>query len=194
MYTDKRLNRTDLVVLGLICAHINRSSGRAWPSFTRLAKLASVDAKHVRAAIKRLEGFGYIEVERRRRGDGQWSTNTYRLQGGVGAECAPTWGQNVPLGVGAESAPLTFKTRTPEENSSAVTAGAFARAARLDHAFLRELEQRLDSGAVDASQVEELALEVQNQAVEAGDHSLQQHAWRVQEKAGEAIAENGPNA
>jgi hypothetical protein len=67
------------LVLLAISVHIN-PSGIAWPSFHTLAVETKLSRRHVIRLVKRLEGSGELDVERR-----PGRTNMYRLKLSTGA-------------------------------------------------------------------------------------------------------------
>ncbi|MHB1282578.1 MAG: helix-turn-helix domain-containing protein [Metallibacterium scheffleri] len=70
---DSRLARGDLAVLSVILRHANSQTALAWPGVNRIAVAASLHRSNVMLAIKRLEAFGLVTVER-----GRGQSNRYR--------------------------------------------------------------------------------------------------------------------
>lgn len=71
---DPRLARGDVAVLAVILQHVNTQTSIAWPGVNRIAAAAKLHRSNVMHAIKRLEGGGWIAVERGSRG----LSNRYR--------------------------------------------------------------------------------------------------------------------
>lgn len=70
-------DRTELLILVGIAAHINGETGKCWPSMETLAKCAGVQPRTARRAVRRLEGRGIINIDP---GGGRWKTNTYSIK------------------------------------------------------------------------------------------------------------------
>ena len=61
---DPRLARGDLAVLAVILQHASSTTGAAWPGVNRIAQAAKLHRSNVILSIKRLEGHGFLAVER----------------------------------------------------------------------------------------------------------------------------------
>jgi len=73
---DDNLPATAFKLAYVIGQHINRQSGRAWPSQKRLGEATGLTARTVRSLTEQLQKAGHLEVELHR---GRNHTNVYRL-------------------------------------------------------------------------------------------------------------------
>lgn len=85
-WSDGRLSRHDIAVLGWILDHYNDDVGAAWPGYNRLAKLAGAHRLSVKRSVARLEALGYLFVtERGGIWDGRRKSHRYRPNFGLSA-------------------------------------------------------------------------------------------------------------
>ncbi|WMT71074.1 helix-turn-helix domain-containing protein [Bradyrhizobium sp. Ash2021] len=73
---DRSLPATAFMVAYRITQHINRKSGRAWPSQDTLAKATGLTVRSIRSLTDRLQEGGHLDIEPHR---GRRQTNIYRL-------------------------------------------------------------------------------------------------------------------
>ncbi|MEJ5312200.1 MAG: helix-turn-helix domain-containing protein [Anaerolineae bacterium] len=74
------LNPFEVMLYVAIARHVNRESGLAWPSYTRLQQTAHMCRQSVSKYLKSLESKGLIEIIRRQRpGTRARAVNHYRL-------------------------------------------------------------------------------------------------------------------
>jgi len=64
--TDPGLRPVDKVVWAVLAAHVWNGRTRAWPSHSRIARMAGCSPRTVQDALTRLEQGGYVQLERRR--------------------------------------------------------------------------------------------------------------------------------
>lgn len=70
------LSRAELAVLIVLADHINTETGKAWPAFARIAKLASVTVRTAKRAVSRLTALDLIQIAEH---GGPGRSNRYRL-------------------------------------------------------------------------------------------------------------------
>jgi Helix-turn-helix domain len=73
---DENLPATAFRLAYVIGQHLNRQSGKAWPSQKRLGEATGLTARTVRSLTEQLQKAGHLEVELHR---GRNHTNVYRL-------------------------------------------------------------------------------------------------------------------
>lgn len=79
---DPRLQKSCVAVLMLIASHVNRRTGEAYPSVTRLADLAGISTRTAQRGIRQLVALGYL-LEKRVPG----RTTRYRLADSIWVPC-----------------------------------------------------------------------------------------------------------
>ena len=79
VWADRDLCESDLRVLGVLCAHFNRKTGQCNPSQQRIADETGYNRNTVKAALRRLKRWGYIDWITPRRADGGNGVNQYRI-------------------------------------------------------------------------------------------------------------------
>jgi hypothetical protein len=75
---DRRLGDAAYRLLGTLGTYSNRD-GWCWPGADLLARRLGITRQAVQRSIRQLAELGYIEVERKRRADGGYDRNHYRL-------------------------------------------------------------------------------------------------------------------
>lgn len=75
-WADQRLTPLQCRLLGLIGSYLGKDH-KAWPSQSTLATQLGVSRKAVNQGVKALQDYGYIEVEKRTREDGGYTSNCY---------------------------------------------------------------------------------------------------------------------
>ncbi len=61
IFTDSRLSKTDLRVLGVLAARRNRKTGRCFPSKNTIGDDIGVDLSHEKTSLRRLKKFGHLD-------------------------------------------------------------------------------------------------------------------------------------
>lgn len=69
----------DKLVYTVLCMYADNSTKTAYPSVSRIAKLCGCSERSVRYALKRLEEAGFIEIRRRQKEGGGYTSNLYVL-------------------------------------------------------------------------------------------------------------------
>jgi hypothetical protein len=122
---DKRLNRTDIMVLNAL-GMFGDKEGWSFPSIGTIAQLIEAHRTSVSKAITNLAACGYVEVRRQYRDDGSQTSNEYRilfdapmLQGSLNLDAprAPDYPESSPV---ADSPPPRGETATPPVASGAI--------------------------------------------------------------------------
>jgi DNA-binding transcriptional ArsR family regulator len=75
---DRRLSAANLRWLAALGVYADRN-GFCWPSMTTLARRMGCTRQNVSYHIRKVEGFGYVHVTRRKRGNGANDVNLYQL-------------------------------------------------------------------------------------------------------------------
>jgi hypothetical protein len=70
------LSRAELAVLIVLADHINTETGKAWPSFGRIANIAAVTVRTAKRAVSRLTAMDLIQIAEH---GGPGRSNRYRL-------------------------------------------------------------------------------------------------------------------
>ncbi len=86
IFADSRLTKTDLRVLGALCARRNRKTGLCCPSQERISSDLGIAERHVRTALKHLEACGQIIRNQKRRADGTLGVCRYTIVNLEGAQ------------------------------------------------------------------------------------------------------------
>ena len=76
---DRRLTKTDLLILLSICRHLNSKTNSGWPSQATIAKFALVGRQTVNRRIKHLVKTGWLRKKRRRRESGMLGSCEYTV-------------------------------------------------------------------------------------------------------------------
>lgn len=77
-FFDRRLDGTDMLVLGLICSYADRD-GWCFPSQSTMSKLLGISKRTVIRHVQKLVDNGYIVSRRRTRENGSSTSNLYRV-------------------------------------------------------------------------------------------------------------------
>jgi hypothetical protein len=113
---DPELSRAALRVAVAIGIHMNRKENmRAWPGYTRIAKILGVDPKTARNGVKDLEARKHMRVVRSRRGSknnpNSYHPNIWRTEGGATVSLGR---DHVPPRVGTHISPEPLNEPTTE--------------------------------------------------------------------------------
>jgi hypothetical protein len=76
---DHRLSKTDILILLAVGRFANARTGEAFPSQQKLASLARCSRQTANRTLKRLSGFGWLEISARKTKYGGRGTNLYRI-------------------------------------------------------------------------------------------------------------------
>jgi Helix-turn-helix domain len=76
---DRRLTKTDLLILLSICGHLNSKTDTCWPSQGTIAQFALVGRQCVNRRIKHLMRTGWLRKQRRRRKNGMLGSCKYTV-------------------------------------------------------------------------------------------------------------------
>lgn len=79
VFTDRRLGKNDLRVLGILYSRRNKKTGCCFPSKFSISNNTGINASDVRKSLKRLEGFGYVRRIYRKRPNSRNLSNIYLL-------------------------------------------------------------------------------------------------------------------
>ncbi|MEY5007527.1 MAG: Helix-turn-helix domain [Pseudomonadota bacterium] len=74
------LSRAELAVLIVLADHINTETGKAWPSFGRIARIAATTVRTAKRAVSRLVAMDLIQIAEH---GGPGRSNRYRLNRGL---------------------------------------------------------------------------------------------------------------
>lgn len=121
---DKRLNRTDIMVLNAL-GMFGDKQGWSFPSTSKIAEMIGAHRVSVSKALSNLAACGYVETRTRYRNDGGQTSNEYRIlfdapsvQGSLDLDMptAPDYEDEPPV---ADSLPPCSETATPPVASGA---------------------------------------------------------------------------
>lgn len=76
---DRRLTKTDLLILLAICMHLASKTDTCWPSQATIAEFAQVGRQCVNRRIKHLINTGWLRKQRRRRKSGMLGSCKYTV-------------------------------------------------------------------------------------------------------------------
>ncbi|WP_420430979.1 helix-turn-helix domain-containing protein [Hyphobacterium sp.] len=76
---DRRLTKTDVLILLAICMHLASKTDACWPSQATIAKFAQVGRQCVNRRIKHLIRTGWLRKQRRRRKSGMLGSCKYTV-------------------------------------------------------------------------------------------------------------------
>ena len=76
---DRRLTKTDLLIVLAICMHLHSKTDTCWPSQATIGKFAQLSRQWVNRRIKHLVRIGWLRKQRRRRKSGMLGSCKYTV-------------------------------------------------------------------------------------------------------------------